>query len=1250
MKERIVSFLLIIVLVFSDYGMAFAEDFSELESIKQTENVQPNQLSNESIEEPFKDISDKLSDEETTNGLSEETSNELPDESGEEVMDDPSEETLEELPDESGEEVMDDPSEKAPEELPDEAVKDSSSKLSNESLEEYDNEPVDKAEDRTDIEEQTEDIQDNSKKLSLYAAGNPYSGGYWNCTYAAWQLCYEDTGHALPAWSNAITWYNSAMAAGYTVSTTPRAKSIAVWGDSGAGHVGYVTGVSGGQIYVKEGGYAGTSNGYHEGWLPASGYRNSTQYLIGYIYIPVDRTDFVDLGTNFKALILRTDIWHPIVLDGSNVVLAAIEEGIAKEQWIFNRQSDGSYIIKSCYSGNVLDVANAGTVDGTNVGTYEQWGTDNGAQKWYIFSSGSGYMLVPKCARALCLDVAGGLTTGGTNIQIWTQNNTPAQVFSIYKLEYNEPESISISRSSSYVEVGNTLQLYHTILPLDARHNSVMWTSSNTDIASVDQNGKVKAKKAGTVEITCTTRYSDKIYTNVKLTVTDKNLSSADKPSLKVTSDAYNKLKLSWDEMEKANGYIIYRSTSSNGTYKALKKIESKNTVSYIDTGLVTNKNYYYKIRAYQQTGDSTSKLQYSAYSSVKSGKPIPTAPGGISVKAIDYDSVRISWNAVNGANGYMVYRSTSSTGNFTSVNTITNGSTLYCSDNGLTTNKNYYYKVKAYRWVNGKRVYSMYSTVKIGKSVLAAPSNVSVKLAGYNSQIISWNKVNGASGYMLYRSTSSTGNYTSVKTITNGNTVSCKDTSLATGTVYYYKVKAYRWVNGARVYSGYSVMKSGKTVLASPSKINVKAIGYNSIKISWNKVSGAGGYMVYRANTNSGKYSAVKTLTSGTTVSCTDSGVELNKLYYYKVKAYRWVNGKKVYSDFSSIKSEKTILGTPSGFGIKSVGYNSVNMSWKTVPGAGGYVVYRATSSKGTYKAVKTITNGNSIGYTNSGLITNKVYYYKVKAYRWVNGKKIYGGFCAAKSIKPVLPAPTKFNVTSSGDKSIKLSWNAVPGASGYMVYRSTSNSGVYSAVKTITSGRTVSFTNSGLTKNKTYYYKVKAYRWVNGNRIYSNNSSIAQATTGKLKDGDFYYTLSDNQAVINGYTGKSATVTVPSKINGYTVVGINPYGMLPSSNTENVTMKQVILPSSLEWIGAMSFIYCTKLEEVKIPSKVKWIGANAFMGCSSLKKITIPASVTELNGDISPKCNSLLTYYVIKGSYAHTYLKNQGKKITYI
>ncbi len=112
-----------------------------------------------------------------------------------------------------------------------------------------------------------------------YAAVNPYYGGWSNCTWSAWQLCYDYTGIALPRLGNAGAWYGTAPAYGYSVGTSPAAMSVGVWSN----HVVFVTEVSedGSMVYIKEGGYCG---GYHEGWIPSQSARNG-QAFYGYIYV-----------------------------------------------------------------------------------------------------------------------------------------------------------------------------------------------------------------------------------------------------------------------------------------------------------------------------------------------------------------------------------------------------------------------------------------------------------------------------------------------------------------------------------------------------------------------------------------------------------------------------------------------------------------------------------------------------------------------------------------------------------------------------------------------------------------------------------------------------------------------------------------------------------------------------------------------------------------------------------------------------
>lgn len=164
----------------------------------------------------------------------------------------------------------------------------------------------------------------------------------------------------------------------------------------------------------------------------------------------------------------------------------------------------------------------------------------------------------------------------------------------------------------------------------------------------------------------------------------------------------------------------------------------------------------------------------------------------------------------------------------------------------------------------------------------------------------------------------------------------------------------------------------------------------------------------------------------------------------------------------------------------VKSVDYNAVKITWKKASNAKKYEVYRSNSKNGTFKKVKTT---ESKSFKNTGLTTGKTYYYKV---RGINGNK-KGAFSVVKSATPKLKKVTSLIVTRKSKTSIKLSWKKVNGAKGYQVYRSATKSGTYKKIKTTTS---TSFINKNLKSGKKYYYKVRAYRVVNGKNKYSNFS----------------------------------------------------------------------------------------------------------------------------------------------------------------
>lgn len=153
--------------------------------------------------------------------------------------------------------------------------------------------------------------------------------------------------------------------------------------------------------------------------------------------------------------------------------------------------------------------------------------------------------------------------------------------------------------------------------------------------------------------------------------------------------------------------------------------------------------------------------------------------------------------------------------------------------------------------------------------------------------------------------------------------------------------------------------------------------------------------YQVYRATKKSSTYKRIST-TSKTALN--NIRLTTGKTYYYKVRAYRTVNGKKIYSPFTGIASAKPKPAALS-FSLKA-GKGRITASWKSVSGATGYRIYRASAKNGKFVLVKD-SRGKAKSYTSTKLQNKKTYYYRLRAYRVMDGKKIYSNYTKVKNIQ---------------------------------------------------------------------------------------------------------------------------------------------------------------------------------------------------------------------------------------------------------
>ncbi len=169
------------------------------------------------------------------------------------------------------------------------------------------------------------------------------------------------------------------------------------------------------------------------------------------------------------------------------------------------------------------------------------------------------------------------------------------------------------------------------------------------------------------------------------------------------------------------------------------------------------------------------------------------------------------------------------------------------------------------------------------------------------------------------------------------------------------------------------------------------------------------------------------------------------------------------------------------------------VKLTWSEVTGATGYrvYVYKTTDSK-TRKRVASVegTSYNlSKDYNGKALKIGSEYKIAIVAYTKLEDGTVIHALAGVAQTFTRTPGKTDISVSSTSGKA-KVNWTDVKGESGYEVYYSTSKDGSYKKAGEVKND-VVTFSKS-FTKNKTIYFKVRAFTEVEGEKVYGSFSSI--------------------------------------------------------------------------------------------------------------------------------------------------------------
>ena len=550
---------------------------------------------------------------------------------------------------------------------------------------------------------------------------------------------------------------------------------------------------------------------------------------------------------------------------------------------------------------------------------------------------------------------------------------------------------------------------------------------------------------------------SDKVETNVDVALPGT-------VKLKSAANAYGGIKVSWEPVDGAIQYRIYRKDLSFGDY-GWEQIKTTTETSWLDNTVGEGNKYVYTVRAENTLG-------LGDYDKKGLGDTYIQTPN-VKVSTVE-NGIKVNWGKKPLSTGYEVYRSEYVNGKWsgwTKIATMKSSASSYI-DKNIKSGTTYRYTV---RNVGDYSKSGFKATA--GIVFLTTPT---VKIANaYGGVKVTWSKVSGAKNYAIYRAEYTNGtwsDWTQINVV--GEVTSYVDTTVKNGVKYVYTVLA---VNGESV-SPYKA-SSEMFYLAAPTvKI---ANASNGIKVSWSKVSGATGYTVYRSQYQNGKWSGWKNMGTAKSdkSSWTDKSVKTGVQYKYTVRTVK----NKLMSSYKGTAglvflSQPTVKIANASTGVK--------VSWSKVGGATGYTVYRSELSNGKWSSWKNMGTAKSdkSNWTDKSVTSGIQYKYTVRA---VNGKSL-SSYKETSALLYLVQPTVKIANASNG---IKVSWSESAGATGYTVYRSEYSGGKWTKWKNMGTAKSEksSWTDKSAKSGVQYKYTVCA---VNG-----KVKSTYKATAGLVR-----------------------------------------------------------------------------------------------------------------------------------------------------
>jgi V8-like Glu-specific endopeptidase len=250
-----------------------------------------------------------------------------------------------------------------------------------------------------------------------------------------------------------------------------------------------------------------------------------------------------------------------------------------------------------------------------------------------------------------------------------------------------------------------------------------------------------------------------------------------------------------------------------------------------------------------------------------------------------------------------------------------------------------------------------------------AVPSGLTATPASSSQINLSWGDVAGESGYKIEVSLNGTSGWAQIGT-TGANVTSFASTGLASGTPYYYRVRAYTGSGDGN----YSLVAGASTYVAAPGSLVASSISTSQINLSWSDVNGETGYKIEMSPNGSTGWAQIGT-TGANVTAFSATGLTDGTQHFFRVRG----SGAAGDGNYSPVANAFTFVLAPSLAATGSL--NKIVLNWSDVNGEDGYEIQRSPTGSGGWNSLVTV-GADQTTYSDTGLTTGATYYYRVRGF----------------------------------------------------------------------------------------------------------------------------------------------------------------------------------------------------------------------------------------------------------------------------